>query len=319
MRDVHKFQKLCSLCEENHYDIVALQETFWDKQFFEDHKYIWSGEVFASFSENNRQGVAFLVSGKFKNRVSEIFQSGGRFLHIQVSENDRTIDVVNVYFPNSVPERERFCENISCHIPKSDNLVFLGDFNTSLSPLDRSGKGKHVEDRACKALIFLLNKFNLYDVWRARNENARIFSWRRVVDNILLQSRIDFIFITKTISPCVKNIYYKHNAFSDHSFVVLNVDFSEVERGPGLWIFNNSLLNDENFVQKIDQLILKEKECPLFESEILVWIDNLKYKIKNLLKFMPKIKRKKNKQNILNFSVNLKKCQIVLQTINVLT
>ncbi|CAC5379786.1 unnamed protein product [Mytilus coruscus] len=80
---------------------------------------------------------------------------------------------------------------------------------------------------------------------------------------------------------------------NDHSFVVLNVDFSPVEKGPGLWIFNNTLLNDEYFVEKVDNLIENEKKCPLFESEMLVWIDNLKYKIKKFSQVYAKDKKKK--------------------------
>ncbi|CAC5405807.1 unnamed protein product [Mytilus coruscus] len=164
------------------------------------------------------------------------------------------------------------------NIPKSDEIILLGDFNTSLSPLDRVGK--HIEDKAFKRISKLLDDFNIYDVWRARFSNSRVFSWRRIIENKLVQSRIDFIFIPKMLSTFVKNIYYKHTAFSDHSFVILNFDCSQTERGPGVWIFNNMLLNDEHYVNKINDLILKEKECRLFDEAPLIWIDNLKYKIK---------------------------------------
>ena len=295
LRDVDKFRQLCAYCEENHFDIVALQETFWDDKFFQDHKNIWSGKILTSYGENARQGVAFLIKNKFRDNVSIVSQFSGRFLHVHLVDCDKEFDLINMYFPNSVEDRAKFCLNIQKNIPKSENLLWFGDFNTSLSPLDRGFNSRHSEDRAFKALDSLLSEFNTYDVWRARNPSARIFSWRRVVQNTLLQSRIDYIFITKNISPFVKNVYYKHNTFSDHSCVVLNVDFSQVERGPGLWIFNNSLLDDEVFVEKIDEIIQKEKLCPLFEREILVWIDNLKYKIKKFSQIYAKNKKKKER------------------------
>ena len=295
LRDVNKFHRLCAYFEQSHYDIIALQETFWDEQFLQDHSNIWQGKIHASFSGNARQGVAFLINNKFKQKVSEIFQLDGRFIHIQLVDNDKVIDLINVYFPNHIDERVNFCKQIHGHIPKSENLVVLGDFNTSLMPLDRAGRIPHMEDRAYKALNTLLNEYNLYDIWRSRNPSARIFSWRRVVENYLTQSRIDFIFCTKNISPFVRNVYYKHNVFSDHSLVVLHADFSQVERGPGLWIFNNTLLNDSDFVEKIEKLIKNEKECPLYETEILVWIDNLKYKIKKLTQVYAKDKKKQER------------------------
>ena len=295
LRDVNKFHRLCVYFEENHFDVIALQETFWDEQFVHDHSNIWQGKIFASFSGNARQGVAFLVNNKFKQKVTEISHFNGRFLHIQLEENDKVFDLINVYFPNRIDERVNFCKEIFSHIPKSENLMVLGDFNTSLMPLDRAGRIPHIEDRAYKALCTLLNEYNLYDIWRNRNPSARIFSWRRVVENYITQSRIDFIFCTKNISPFVRNVYYKHNVFSDHSLVVLHADFSQVERGPGLWIFNNTLLNDSEFVEKIEKLIKNEKECPLYESEILVWIDNLKYKIKKLTQVYSKDKKKQER------------------------
>ena len=295
LRDVNKFKQVCAFCEENCYDIVALQETFWDFNFIENYKKLWSGEIISSFSDKARQGVAFLVSQKFKEKVNKIAESDGRFLHVQLCDFDKVFDLINVYFPNSADERMKFCQNIEGFVPVSDNLLWFGDFNTSLSPLDRGFNSHHLEDKAYKALDFLLNKSNVYDIWRSRNPTARIFSWRRVVQNNLLQSRIDYIFITKTLSAFVKSVYYKHNAFSDHSLVILNTDFSQVERGPGLWIFNNSLLNDEIFVEKIDQLILREKKCPLYENEILVWFDNLKYKIKKFTQVYSKDKKKKER------------------------
>ncbi|CAC5405806.1 unnamed protein product [Mytilus coruscus] len=229
-------------------------------------------------SGTDRQWVAFLVSEKYKNCVTEIKGFDGRFIYIQLEVDNKTIDLVNVYAPNIVNERDIFFQKVGDNIPKSDEIILLGDFNTSLSPLDRVGK--HIEDKAFKRISKLLDDFNIYDVWRARFSNSRVFSWRRIIENKLVQSRIDFIFIPKMLSTFVKNIYYKHTAFSDHSFVILNFDCSQTERGPGVWIFNNMLLNDEHYVNKINDLILKEKECRLFDEAPYIWIDNLKYKIK---------------------------------------
>lgn len=127
-----------------------------------------------------------------------------------------------------------------------------------------------------------LNDFNIYDVWRARFPTSRVFSWRRVIENKLVQSRIDFIFISKMYTQFIKNIYYKHKSFSDHSFVVMNINFSKIERGPGVWIFNNMLLEDVEYVMKINKLIQKEKMCRLYDDDPLIWIDNLKYQIKKV-------------------------------------
>lgn len=82
LRDVGKFIKLCSLCSENRYDVIALQETFWTPDFIDENKKHWSGELFTSCSESGYPGVAFLISEKYKNNVKEIKQINGRFLYI---------------------------------------------------------------------------------------------------------------------------------------------------------------------------------------------------------------------------------------------
>ena len=51
------------------------------------------------------------------------------------------------------------------------------------------------------------------------------------------------------------NSYITHTLISDHEFVGLKLDFSKIERGGGIWIFNNQLLNDELFNNSINDII----------------------------------------------------------------
>ena len=214
LRDVGKFTKLCSLCSENRYDVIALQETFWTPDFIDENKEHWSGVLFTSCSESGYQGVAFLISEKYKNNVKEIKQTNGHFLYIQHETQNKVVDIINVYAPNVVKERCEFFTKVFENIPKSDELIVLGDFNTLLSPLDRAGK--HTEDKAYKLLTNYLTDFNISDIWRARYPSSKGFSWRRVIENKIVQSRIDFIFISKMYTPYIKNVYCKHSSFSDH-------------------------------------------------------------------------------------------------------
>ncbi|CAC5423455.1 unnamed protein product [Mytilus coruscus] len=56
------------------------------------------------------------------------------------------------------------------NIPKSDEIILFGDFNTSLSPLDRVGK--HIEDKAFKRISKLLDDFNIYDKNTDKKSNS---------------------------------------------------------------------------------------------------------------------------------------------------
>lgn len=73
-----------------------------------------------------------------------------------------------------------------------ENIVIGGDFNTSLSSFDRGSKTKHVINEPCKRLLQLIDDNDVYDVWRTRNAHSKVFSWKRISNNELQQSRIDY-------------------------------------------------------------------------------------------------------------------------------
>jgi hypothetical protein len=62
----------------------------------------------------------------------------------------------------------------------------------------------------------------------------------------------------------------------------MNFNFCNIERGPGIWVLNNSLLSNEEYVKRVRDIISEAVECKLYTTEPLVWWDNLKYKIKRL-------------------------------------
>ncbi|CAC5384246.1 unnamed protein product [Mytilus coruscus] len=174
-----------------------------------------------SCSDTRRQGVAFLVSPKYKKYVTEIKGFDGRFIYIQLEVDSKIIDIVNVYCPNVVNEKDLFLKKVNDNIPKSDDLILLGDFNQSLSPLDRVGK--HFEDKAFKLLNNLLDSFNIYDVCRARFPTSRVFSWRQ---------KLKFMLKIKNTEKKLNILKYKLNKFEKISNLAgnnLKYDMNEYE------------------------------------------------------------------------------------------
>ncbi|VDH98260.1 Hypothetical predicted protein [Mytilus galloprovincialis] len=182
-------------------------------------------------------------------------------------------------------------------LEKLDNLIIGGDFNTSLSMLDRGGKSNHVIDEPCKKLCDLIENNNLYDVWRTRNKSSRIFSWKRICNGELQQSRIDYFLVNKKLSSYVQNVYYNTTSLSDHSFVIMNFNCSNIERGPGLWVLNNTLLCNEEYVRRVKEIISDEKENELYNKDLMIWWDNLKYKIKRYSQIFSSKMAKENRRD----------------------
>ena len=59
---------------------------------------------------------------------------------------------------------------------------------------------------------------------------------------------------------------------TDHSYIELELQITKFEKGKGFWHFNNSLLKDTVYVNKVKEIILKTKEeyvpSPILRSNI---------------------------------------------------
>jgi len=137
---------------------------------------------------------------------------------------------------------------------------------------------------------------DIYDIWRKRNPELSVYSWKRLIGDILKMSRIDYFLVPRSFSTYVKYIFYKHTVLSDHNFVCMNINFRETERGPGVWVFNNVFLQEEEYINKITNLVTREVQEPIFNTEVLIWWDNLKYKIKKLSQLYGNHRNRKRKE-----------------------
>ena len=112
LRDIDKFQRFSKYCSENYFDIVAIQETFWDNSIISSIEKFWEGKIYFSCGDNLRQGVAFLISNRVKNCVTEVQSFDGRCIHITFENDDKVIDIINCYVPNIMKEKISFLKKI---------------------------------------------------------------------------------------------------------------------------------------------------------------------------------------------------------------
>ncbi|CAC5382027.1 unnamed protein product [Mytilus coruscus] len=299
LKNVINFENFISIIHDRKFSMVLLQETFWDDAYVNSVKHLYEGDIYCSNSLHGRRGVAVLVNNYLKNKIKCVYKdSDGRFIHITYEEDGQLFNVISLYGPNVNAERVILYNFVKQYTEKLDNLIIGGDFNTSLSMLDRGGKSNHVIDEPCKKLIDLIENNNLYDVWRTRNKSSRIFSWKRICNGELQQSRIYYFLVKKQLSSYVQNVYYNTTSLSDHSFVVMNFNCSNIERGPGLWVLNNTLLCNEEYVRRVKEIISDEKENELYnKDDLMIWWDNLKYKIKRYSQIFSSKMAKENRRD----------------------
>ena len=92
----------------------------------------------------------------------------------------------------------------------------------------------------------LMDTFQLQDIWRIRNPSLRSYTWSRQSKNQF--SRIDFFLTSSSLQDKLGEVDIVSSIKSDHDAITLALNAEETEkRGPGLWIFNSSLLEDGTF------------------------------------------------------------------------
>ena len=88
------------------------------------------------------------------------------------------------------------------------------------------------------------------DIQRERHPKLRKYSYEPKA--LKVKSRIDFFLVAKNLTQFVKKSEIYPSIAPDHKAIYMSLSLSsETPRGRGLWKFNNSLLNNEHYVNKI--------------------------------------------------------------------
>lgn len=128
-----------------------------------------------------------------------------------------------------------------------------GDFNIALnSVIDRKGSPPtNSHPHALMKINNLMDALDLIDIWRFKNPNLIRYTWRRQNQ----ASAIDFFLISLSLISKVNGVSIEDKLRSDHNCIGLNLLMLENVHGPGYWKFNQSLLQDEEFVSKTKRFI----------------------------------------------------------------
>ena len=97
--------------------------------------------IFHANGKHKKVGVAIFISGKIDLKIKKITRGKeGHYIMIKGSIQDEDITVVNIYVPNiGAPQYIRqTLTDIKGEIDR--NTIIVGDFNTPLTPMDRSSK-----------------------------------------------------------------------------------------------------------------------------------------------------------------------------------
>ena len=120
-------------------------------------------KIFHANGNQKKAGVAILISGKIDFKIKTIIRDKeGHCIMIKGSIQEEDTTIVNIYAPNiGAPQYIRQMLTAT-KVEIDSNTVIVGDFNTPLSPMERSTKMKI--NKETQALNDILNKMDLIDI-----------------------------------------------------------------------------------------------------------------------------------------------------------
>ena len=131
------------------------------------------------------------------------------------------ITIVNIYAPNiGAPQYIR--QMLTAIKGEIDSItIIVGDFNTQLSPMDRSSKMKI--NKETQALNDTLNKMHLIDIYRTFDPKTTEYTFFSSAHGIF--SRMDHILGHKSSLGKFKKLEIISSIFSDHNAMRLDINY----------------------------------------------------------------------------------------------
>ena len=127
------------------------------------------------------------------------------------------------------------------------NTMIVGDFNTPLSPMDRSSKMKI--NKETQALNDTLNKMDLNDIYRTFHPKSTEYTFFSSPHGTF--SRIDHILGHKSSLGKFKKIEIISSIFSNHNAMRLDINYrKKFVKNTKTWRLNNTLLNKKEITEE---------------------------------------------------------------------
>lgn len=250
----------------------------------------WGGPAVLCHGRSNSKGVAILLpKGSNFSTTRTIKDPEGRFIILQLTREQESITLVNVYAStsNEAANQNILIEKISENLEQLEiqELFIGGDFNIKLD--EQNGDSNLARDAYVNKIQALLGDYALVDVWKSKNPSSSRGTFHRNT----YSARLDYLFAPEYLLPSITAVQILAEPLSDHCVVTMKVNIPSTQRGPGYWRLNNQLLKDPIFVDGVkghlQQVLQDDMENPNLQWE---WT---KYKIRE---FCLEYTAKKNRE-----------------------
>ena len=292
---------------ENKFQIICLQETFFTNESLADIETNWNGTSYHCTSNSKHsRGVSILISKDFEHNVISLHTSDdGRKLLINIEHNGQNYSVVSIYAPNEVNHRKDFFVQtkrwITDRASNDSCMLICGDFNCSVGDTDR----KHsYNDRSRPTFRDFMSGLDVNDSFRSLNSTKISYTYSNSSGTI--QSRLDYILSSPYFTNLAKKCYHINvPRVPDHKAVVLKLR-DDVDIGPGYWKLNVQLLDDDNYIMHIKETIVNVKtDYELFLNKRQLWdICKVRIREESIIWSSKKAKERKISHNNIGKEIN---------------
>ena len=177
-----------SWLKKYHNGIHFLQETHSSVNTEEKWIKEWGSNVKFCHGSTNSRGVAILCNKNIDLNIEETIKDNtGRMILINCKIYEKSFTLVNIYCPTKDNEslQLKFLTFIEDTIEKygHENIILGGDVNTYLDVIkDKKGGLYEKESNYAKKMKFMLDLYNIVDIWRVRNPNIERSLEEKIVE-----------------------------------------------------------------------------------------------------------------------------------------
>ena len=299
--------------KEQAFDIYCLQETHLPSSLKDQIKMEWGFDVLLSGKSRNSEGVCILFNSTVKYSILNYIDIiEGRLQAVDIQYNDTNITLINVYGPNT--DDSTLFDSLNNYVLHNADNTFIigGDFNTVLDiNLDKKNGNTETHKKCRKEIKSILDIHDLTDIWRLKHPDKRHFTWHSN-NRPPIFSRLDYFLISNNIVNNTTKTHIKTSYRTDHSLITLSLNFDKIERGPGYFKLNNSLLLDKEYQNIIKTSISDTVTCNIEANPNTLW-EVIKGNIRNETIRYATHKKRKDLDREKQLNLNIENLNIKIQ------
>ena len=247
------------------FDIVFLQEVHGsDPDKFKNFVRDELGNIFImhlaldriALDEGRRpwNGVAILIKQHLRPKITlKKIDSSGRYICLDVKISQSSFRLFNVYAPAQNREKAAFVEKITKFLSSTKPIIFAGDTNTYLKEEDTpNGRPLRAdESRESIRLGRILDSAMLVDAFMLKKPDGKSYTHVQIIDGIPLYTRIDHIFVSKTVKQNITEMKCSTVAGTDHRAVIMELNIKGLTSPKRTTIIGEDLVQDRAFCDEI--------------------------------------------------------------------